>query len=187
MFRNQNSEHNTRTMYLSFQLGNSVSFFWVIILMLLTSCASCKAYSVFKLSSFILTAWHGAVSCEVGISPYFYFVWMKTLLGRKAMFWHKCILKCNPGPPKHNYWIISLYYFFNQCLGFLYFYYYFFLTQAYDKQVEETLHSDERRIIVAQKDIIRLASISKKRLVLESRFVAAWAAVNILIIMRSKN
>lgn len=49
----------------------------------------------------------------------------------------------------------------------------FFLTQAYDKQVEETLHSDERRIIVAQKDIIRLASIRKKRLVLESRFVAA--------------
>lgn len=29
----------------------------------------------------------------------------------------------------------------------------FFLTQAYDKQVKETLHSDERRIIVAQKDI----------------------------------
>lgn len=81
MFRNQNSEHNNRTMHLSFQLGNSVSSFWVIILMLLTSCASasCKAYSVFKLSSFILTAWHGAVSCEVGVSLYFYFVWMKSL------------------------------------------------------------------------------------------------------------
>ena len=39
----------------------------------------------------------------------------------------------------------------------------FFLTQAYDKQVKEALHSDERRIIVAQKDI-RLASIRKKRL-----------------------
>ena len=59
----------------------------------------------------------------------------------------------------------------------------FFLTQAYDKQVKEALHSDERRIIVAQKDI-RLASIRKKGyLVLESRFVAASAVVNILIII----